>query len=212
MNKNKQICLVSCSVLEPELNYLIKTGKLDVDLVFINKNFHVDYSLIEQNIRKTLKSTLKRYPGKVVLVYGDLCLGPDNEMNQLAKEYGVVKIEALNCIDCQLGGKGKFETADPEHKLMFMSVGMIDFFKDIKTQLAMQGVFDEVVFQKMFSNIEGFIILDTVNNSEECLCELEKLNIGVKVIEIRKIGVENVCSIVLEAMENLKNHDDIVKK
>jgi hypothetical protein len=152
-------------------------------------------------VRKTLETTLKRYQKQaVVLVYGDLCLGPDNEMNQLAKEYGITKIDALNCIDCQLGGKGNSEAADPEHKMMFMSIGMIDFFKTMKTQLTTQGV-DEETFKKIFNNIEGFIILDTVDNSEECQHELEKLNTAVKIIETRKIGADNVKSVIMEAIE-----------
>jgi hypothetical protein len=202
VNKNKTVCLVSCSVLEPELQRLVKEGKLDAELVFVNKNFHVDYSLIDQNVRKALKTALKRYPKRVVLVYGDLCLGPNNEMNQLIQEYGVIKIDALNCIDCQLGGKGISEAVDPEHKLMFMSIGMIDFFKDMKMQLTIQGV-DEVAFKQLFSSIEGVVILDTVDNSKECQQELEKLNTGIRVIETRKIGVENVKSVVLEAIKKL---------
>lgn len=200
MSRSEKPCLVSCSVLEHELQYLVKEKALDAELVFVNKNFHVDYSLIEQNVRKTLETTLKHYPGQVVLVYGDLCLGPDNEMANLAKEYGIAKINALNCIDCQLGGKGKSEEADPEHKLMFMSIGMIDFFKDMKTQLTTQGV-DEAAFKQIFSSIEGFVILDTVDNSEECRRELEKLNTGVKIIETRRIGVENIKSVLMEAIE-----------
>jgi len=200
LNKNEKTCIVSCSVLEPELQRLVEEGKLDVDLVFVNKNFHVDYSLIEQNLRKTLEATLKRYPKRaVVLVYGDLCLGQDNEMNKLAKEYGIIKIDALNCIDCQLGGKGKSDEVNPEHNLMFMGTGMIDFFKDMKTQLTIHGVAEED-FKKMFSGVEGFVILDTVDNSDECRCELEKLNTGVRIIETRKIGVELVLSVVMAAM------------
>lgn len=163
----------------------------------------MDYSLIEKNVRKVLEYTLKRYQGRVVLVYGDLCLGQDNEMKRLAEEYAVVKIDALNCIDCQLGGKGKFEDADPEYKLMFMSVGMIEFFKDMKTQLTKQGI-DEDTFKKMFSGIDGFVILDTVDTTEECRHELEKLNVGVRVIETRKIGVEPVHQVIMEAIEKLR--------
>jgi len=120
-------------------------------------------------------------------------------MKHLAEEYNVVKIDALNCIDCQLGGKGQSETADPEHKLMFMGVGMINFFKDMKTQLLNQGVAEDD-FKKMFSNIEGFVILDTVDNSKWCKCELEKLNTDVQIVETRKIGVKNVQTVILDAI------------
>ena len=85
MSKNEKICLVFCSVLKQELQTLVKQGKLDVDLVFVSKNFHIEYALVEQNVRKVLEKTLTRYPGKVILVYGDLCLGQDNEMKKLAE-------------------------------------------------------------------------------------------------------------------------------
>ena len=41
-------------------------------------------------------------------------------MKNLAQEYDVAKVDAVNCVDCQLGGKGKSLEADPEHNLMFM--------------------------------------------------------------------------------------------
>ncbi len=201
MTEKPKVCLVSCSVLKPELQCLVKEGKLPgVDLVFVSKNFHVDYKLVEQNVRKVLEHTLKRYSDRVVLVYGDLCMGQDNEMKRLADEYGVTKIDALNCIDCQLGGKGKSEEADPTHRWMFMGPGMIDFFRDMRPQLLKQGL-DENAIQKMFSGVEGFVILDTVDNAEECRCDLEKLGLGVKILETRKIGAENVQLVVLEAIE-----------
>jgi hypothetical protein len=83
LSKNDKICLVSCSVLKSELQKLVKEGKLDVDLVFVSKSFHVDYALVEQNLRKVLEHSLKRYPGRVVVFYGDLCMGQDNEMKRL---------------------------------------------------------------------------------------------------------------------------------
>ena len=88
--------MVSCSVLREELEQLVKQGSLDAELVFVSKFFHIDYSALENNLRKVLEQTLKRFKGKVVLVYGDLCLGQDNEMKKLAEEYGVVKVDAVN--------------------------------------------------------------------------------------------------------------------
>jgi hypothetical protein len=203
LDKNEKFCLVSCSVLKSELQKLVKEGKIDVDLVFVSKNFHVDYALVEQNVRKVLDHTLKRYPRRVVLVYGDLCMGQDNEMKRLAQEYGVVKVDALNCIDCQLGGKGSVEKADPAHKWMFMGPGMIDFFKDMRPQLAKQGL-DEEAIKRMFSGVQGFVVLDTVGNGEELKQQLERLDMGVKVVETRKIGCENIRLLVLEAIDKSK--------
>ncbi len=182
------------------MKQLVKQGSLDAELVFVSKFFHIDYATLENNLRKVLEQTLKRFKGKVVLVYGDLCLGQDNEMKKLAQEYGVVKVDAVNCVDCQLGGKGKFFEADPEHNLMFMGPGMIGFFNHAKEQMLKEGV-DDAAFANMFSGIKGAVILDTCDNAEKCKEDLEKSGMNLKILETRKIGLENVKQVVLDAIE-----------
>ena len=200
MNEKTKFCLVSCSVLKEELEQLVKQGSLDAELVFVSKYFHVDYESVEKNLRKVLEHTLKCFSGKVVLVYGDLCLGQDNEMKKLAEEYRVVKVDAVNCVDCQLGGKGKFLEADPEHNLMFMGPGMIEFFKHMKERMLKEGV-DEAAFANMFSGIKGIVLLDTCGNAEKCRGELEKSGMGLPVLETREIGLENVRQVIFDAIE-----------
>jgi hypothetical protein len=195
------VCLVSCSVLKDELQQLIKQGSLDAELVFVSKFFHIDYTELENNLRKVLRQTLKRFKGKVVLVYGDLCLGQDNEMKKLAEEFGVVKVDAVNCIDCQLGGKGKFFEADPEHNLMFMGSGMIGFFMHAKEQMLREGV-DEAAFDGMFSGIKGMELLDTCGNAKKCREDLETAGIPPKVLETRAIGLEGVKRVILNAIDH----------
>ena len=200
MNEKTKICLVSCSVLKEEIQQLVKQGSIDAELVLVSKFFHIDYEAVENNLRKVLEQTLKRFKGKVVLVYGDLCMGQDNEMKKIAQEYGVVKVDAVNCIDCHLGGKGKFFEADPEHNLMFMGPGMIGFFRHAKEQMLKEGV-DEAAFAGMFNGIKGIILLDTGGNAEKCKEDLEKSGMGLKILETRKIGLENLKQVLLEAIE-----------
>jgi hypothetical protein len=200
VNEKTKFCLVSCSVLKEELEQLVKQGSLDAELVFVSKYFHVDYEAVEKNLRKVLEHTLKCFSGKVVLVYGDLCLGQNNEMKKLAEEYGIVKVDAVNCIDCQLGGKGKFLEADPEHNLMFMSPGMIEFFKHMKERMLKEGV-DEAAFANMFSGIKGIVLLDTCGNAEKCRGELEKSGMELPILETREIGLENVKRVIFDAIE-----------
>ena len=200
MKEKQKVCLVSCSVLKAEIQQLVKQGSLDAELVFVSKYFHIDYAAVENNLRKVLEQTLKRFNGKVVLVYGDLCLGQDNEMKKLAQEYGVVKVDAVNCIDCQLGGKGKFFEADPEHNLMFMGPGMIGFFKHTKEAMLKEGV-DEAAFANMFSGIKGIVLLDTCGDEEKCKEDIEKSGFNLKILETRKIGLENVKRVILDAID-----------
>ncbi|MGD6807501.1 MAG: DUF1638 domain-containing protein [Candidatus Bathyarchaeia archaeon] len=194
-----KVCIVSCSVLKHELQKLKTEGKLDAELVFVSKNFHVDYAQLESNLRKVLEHTKKRFSGKIVLVYGDLCLGTDGEMKRLADEYGIAKVDALNCIDCQLGGGGKSLEADPEHNLMFMGPGMIEFFKDMRINLENQGV-DEATRAAMFSGIKGAVILDTLGEGEKLIGALKAAGLNLTVLEIRKIGCENVLRVVTDAI------------
>lgn len=200
MDEKLKVCLVSCSVLKEEIRQLVKQGSLDAEVVFVSKYFHIDYAALENNLRKVLEQTQKSFKGKIVLVYGDLCLGQDNEMKKLAEEFGVVKVDAVNCVDCQLGGKGKFNEADPEHNLMFMGPGMIGFFNHAKETMLKEGV-DEATFANMFSGIKGMVILDTCGDAEKCKEDLEKSGINLKILETRKIGLENVKRVILDAIE-----------
>ena len=102
MSQKSKPCLVACSILKDEIKKLIKNKELDVETVFVSKYLHEDYTKIEKNLRPAIEQALKKYPRNVILVYGDLCLGTDNQMNNLVEEYGIVKIDALNCIDCQI--------------------------------------------------------------------------------------------------------------
>jgi hypothetical protein len=199
LKEKSKICLVVCSVLKEEIQQLRKQGKLDVDVVYVSKFFHIDYTTIENNLRKVLEQTLKRFLGKIVLVYGDLCLGQADEMKKLAKEYGISKVDAVNCIDCQLGGKGKFFEADPEHNLMFMGPGMIGFFKHAKEQMLKEGV-DEAAFENMFSGIKGIVLLDTCGDAEKCVQDLKDSGMNLKILETRKIGLDNVKQVIVDAI------------
>ncbi|MGO8807420.1 MAG: DUF1638 domain-containing protein [Candidatus Bathyarchaeia archaeon] len=194
-----KVCLVSCSVLKDELQCLVREGRLDAELVFVSKYFHVDYEEVEKNLRKVLEATLKRFTGKIVVVYGDLCLGQNGEMKKLTDAYGVAKVDAANCVDCQLGGGGKFFEVDPEHNLLFMGPGMIEFFKGMKEKMLRQGV-DEAAFAGMFSGIKGIVLLDTCGNAKKCLEELQASGLGLPILEVKAVGLENVLRVVDEAI------------
>jgi len=192
--------LVSCSVLKEELEKLVKQGDLDVDLVFVSKYFHVDYDVLERNLRKVVEKSLPRSPGGLIIVYGDLCLGPNDEMKKLTEEYGVVKVDALNCVDCLLGGKGNVLEADPDHDLLFLYPGMIGFFSHFKEKAQQENI-DEEAFNKLFSGLKGIALLDTLGEPERNKEEIEKLHTGLKVLETKTIGLDSLNQLLLEAIE-----------
>jgi hypothetical protein len=200
MKQKTKPCIISCSVLKDEIKKLVKEGKLNADLLFVSKYFHVDYAQIEKNLRPVIERALKSHPENVVLVYGDLCLGVDNEMKKLAEEYGIIKVDALNCIDCQLGGKGVFFEEDPHHDLMFLSPGMTDFFSHAQEMMQREGM-DETALKQLFNGIRGIVILDTLGDLAGLKSKIEKLDTGLLVLETRAIGCDNVENVIQEAIE-----------
>lgn len=200
MSQKTRLCLVSCSVLRKEIEKLVQQGELDAEFVFVSKYFHVDYAQIEENLRPVIEGALQRFPGGVILVYGDLCLGMDNEMKRLAEQYGIVKVDALNCIDCLLGGKGKFLEADPNHDLMFLTLGMTDFFSHAKDVMLKEGV-EETAVKQLFKGLRGIILLDTLGNVAQLRAEVERLDTGFEILETRHVGCENVKNVIREAIE-----------
>ena len=87
-------------------------------------------------------------------------------MKKFIDECGVVKVDALNCIDCLLGGKGKFLEADPDHELMFLYPGMIGFFSHFKEKMQQENI-DEDTFKKLFSGLKGIVLLDTLGEAKK---------------------------------------------
>jgi hypothetical protein len=199
-NKQSRVCVVSCSVLKDEIMQLIKQGDLDVGTVFVSKYFHVDYAQVEKNLRRVLEATLRKFPDNVVLVYGDLCLGMNDEMKQLAGEYGIVKVDALNCVDCQLGGKGKFLEADPDHALIFLSPGMTEFFNHMRTAMRRENIYEDQLKQ-LFSGLRGIVLLDTLGTPERLKKEVERIDTGLCILETRNVGLKNVKNVIQEAID-----------
>ncbi len=194
-------CILACSVLKKEIQQLRAQHEVEADVVFVSKAFHVDFELLEKNLRLMIERTLPRY-AKLILVYGDLCLGSNGEMKKLAQEYGLVKIDALNCIDCLLGGKSKIEQADPNHEFMFMDPGMIEFFRDAQEKLKQEGMAEDAL-KGFFSGIRGIVLLDTLGDAEKCKAEIEELQLGLEVLETKAVGLDNLKKLILEAFEKL---------
>ncbi len=207
MPRKHRLCLVACSVLKDEIRQLISQGELDAECVFVSKYFHVDYVQVEKNLRRVLEKTIPNFSGNIILVYGDLCLGMNGEMKQLAEEYDITKVDALNCIDCQLGGKGKFLEVDPDHNLMFLSPGMTEFFNHMKEEMHRQNV-DETEMKNLFQGLRGIVLLDTLGKPEVLRTEVEKADTGLAILETWNVGLKNVKNVVKEAIQRHKQKSE----
>lgn len=191
-------CLLSCSVLKGELETLVRMGALDAKLAFFSMELHSDYGSLEKALRRKIEE--KRAQGyELVVVNGDYCLGSDNEMKKLTEEYGVSKVDALNCIDCLFGGKGKYLEADPTQESLFLSPGWIEYF--VHKKRSAEGKPHEEIIKNLFTGLKGIVLLDSLGNLNDYKKEIEKLQnfTHLPILERRNIGLENLRQVINEA-------------
>ena len=199
MNDGGNPCVISCGVLKRELTKLVETSEIDVDLHFLEAGLHYDYKLMERAIRGSAENNLKKHPEGAILIYGDVCLGFADEMKALLEEYkGLIKVDALNCIDCLLGGKGRLLETDPDHKALFLTPGWIQFWKRF------EGSKDDL--RGRYRMLDGIILLDSLGNLNEYEKEIEEISsrTGLPISQRKEVGLKGFKQVILGALEQSK--------
>lgn len=198
MNHEMKPCLISCGILKEEIEKLVEEGSLDIDLCFLEAGLHYDYDRLEKVLTAAVEKRLKNYPKGIIILYGDVCLGFNYEMKELVHKYGLIKVDALNCIDCLLGGKSSLLKIDPEHKYLFLTPAWIDFWnrfeKDSKEDL-----------KKRYGSLKGIILLDSFGNLDDHTTEIEEISdkTGLSIIEKKHIGSDGLKEVITEAINQL---------
>jgi hypothetical protein len=192
-------CIVSCSILREEITRVVEQESLDVDLHFLDEKLHFDYSRLHKALSGTLEKLTRKCSGSVIVVYGDVCLGFNNEMKELIDRYHVIKVDALNCIDCSLGGGGKLLEIDPGHEYFFLNPAFIRF-----TDWTKMGTREEV--RKMFGALKGIVLLDPLGNLDDYREEIEKIAdyTGLPILERKDVGLAGVRKVILDALKKLE--------
>lgn len=191
-----------CSVLKGELKALVKRGALDANIAFYSMELHSDFAMLEKTLRRRIEEKLAQ-GYEVVVVNGDYCLGSDNEMRKLTEEYGVKKVDALNCLDCLFGGKGKYLEADPTQECLFLSPSWIEYF--IHKERSVEGKPHEEAMKNLFAGLKGIVLLDSLGNLDDYKEEIEELQnfTRLPILERRNIGLENLHQVIHAATKRL---------
>ena len=185
--------LVSCEVFKDEIDKL--SLNRDYKIIFLGMTLHSNYNLLEKNLRKVLNNIKKENPNQILLVYGDYCLGLNREMKKLAHEFGSTKIDAINCIDCFLGGKGNYLKLDPEQKLIFLTPGWIKYFYHQKQTTKKE---ERVFLKKMFNGFKGIILLETIENFKKYSKQIQDFVdfTGLKILEKKKVNTNKIKQLI----------------
>lgn len=184
--------LIACDIFQPEIEKLTAMGKIDAEVIYLDKYLHFDF----EALHNTLKESLKEYAqSKPVVAYGDLCLGSKNEMHSLLAEHGCHKVEGLNCIDCILGGQDKLLSIDPNHEYYFLTPAFIKFTERLLTETKEEN-------RRRFSMLKGIIIVDSLDNMEQYRDRIEYFSdqTGLPVVGHKKVGLSGLKKVIEEAL------------
>jgi hypothetical protein len=103
--------LVCCGVLKKEVERLIANGYLSVEPLYLDVGLHVNPDELKKQLVKAIDKCSADVSRAIIVVFGDLC---NPNMKEIVGSYSnVVKVDALNCIDCLLGGHGRLRGVDP---------------------------------------------------------------------------------------------------
>ncbi len=191
--------LIACGIMQKEIETLISQGLIDAEAVFLDKELHVNYRKLERALTQALEKHRSRSAAKPVVVYGDLCLGFNNEMRGLMDRFGAVKVEALNCIDCLLGGKGKLSEIDPDHLFLFLTPAFIEF-----TERIMSKTKEET--RRIFSPLKGICLIDSLGNLDDYQDRVEAISdrTGLPILETRKVGLTGLKTVIAKALQKVR--------
>jgi len=200
MDEGIKPCLIACGIFREELEQMINDNGFKADIEYLDPGLHNDPKCLEGELSKAIDSKKCLHQDNIVIVYGDVCLGFQNEMKAFAEKQGVVKIDALNCIDCLLGGKGRLLDIDPKHEYFFLNPAWIELEfgsrdKSKNTEKA----------KEEFSILSGLYLLDTMSNLDDYTQVIQEISdyTGLPVIERKNIGLDGIKKTNSKAMKQL---------
>jgi hypothetical protein len=188
--------LISCGIFQQEIENLIARREIEADAIFLNRYLHLDH----RKLHDALKASLRKYRArKPVVIYGDLCLGFNNEMQSLMADCGTIKVKGLNCIDCLLGGQGKLLNVDPDHHFFFLTPAFLEFSERLIT-----GTKEES--RHRFNMLKGIIIVDSLNNMELYRDRIEHFSkkSGLPIKDHLAVGLSGLKNVIEDAIQ--RNH------
>lgn len=192
--------------MRKEIEKLIAEKRLDVnDVVFLDAGLHVVYAELEKALTSALEKHADHAPEGIIVVYGDMC---HYGIKRIIKQYSnAVKVDALNCIDCLLGGHQKLLEADPDGSHFYLSPGWMP--SNLKKNKYFREIFDWNLedIKEQFEHLSGVIVIDSLDNLEELESDITEFcgNTGLQVKETKTVGLDGLKAVIDEAAKKLQN-------
>jgi hypothetical protein len=191
--------------MQKEIQKLIDEKLLDVESYFLDAGLHVVYAELEKALTSALKEHVEHAPNGLIVVYGDMC---HPRIKKIIKKYNnTIKVDALNCIDCLLGGHKKLLEVDPKCSHFILSPGWMP--SNLKKSKYFRGIFDWNIegVKEQFEHLDGIIIVDSLYNLDELASDIEEfsINTGLQVKDMKTVGLDGLKAVIDEAIKKLQN-------
>lgn len=204
MQDNLRPNLISCGILRKEIEKLIEQDSLSVEPSFLDVWLHINFNELEKELIRALEECSKDKSKGIVVVYGDLC-HPD--MEAIIDMYdNAVKVDALNCIDCLLGGHGRLLEVDSNHEYFYLSPGWMPSNLQMNERISHLFNWKRKEVKKQFSTLKGIILFDSLGNLSEFKDEIEEFSYQTELPVLNKkvVGLDGLKGVILEAINKLK--------
>ena len=171
----------------------------------MDAGLHVVYSELEKELTSALEESTKHAPNGIIVVYGDMC---HPRIKKIVKKYNnAVKVDALNCIDCLLGGHKKLLQTDPKCSHFYLSPGWMP--SNLKKNTRFREIFDWNMddIKEMFEDLTGIIVIDSLGNLDDFKSDIEEFSqhTGLQVKNRKTVGLDGLKTVIDEAIKKLHN-------
>ncbi len=196
--------LICCGILRKEVEKLIQQGQLDVEPYFLDAGLHAVYADLEKELTDALKKAQQKAENGIVVVYGDMC---HPRIKKIVKQHNAVKVDALNCIDCLLGGHKNLLRIDPKCSHFYLSPGWMP--SNLKKNKYFKEIFDWNIenIKDQFEHLNGLIIIDSLDNLEELEGDIEEFSFysGLEVKSTESVGLNGLKAVIEESIKKIEN-------
>ncbi len=198
--------LICCGILQKEIEKLVDDGQLPVEPFFLEAGLHVNYDELEEKLTKAIEKCSKDSSTGVIVVYGDWC---HPRMKEIIGKYdNVIKVDALNCIDCLLGGHRKLSEIDPNNEYFYLSPGWMP--SNLKANPRFSPIFygtSSEEIRKQFSQLKGIMLFDSLGDLDEFKNEIEEFSnyTGLPILGKKVVGLGRLEELILETMKSPQN-------
>jgi hypothetical protein len=192
--------------MQKEIQKLINQKLLNIEPYFLDAGLHVVYAELEKALTSALEKHTKHAPNGLIVVYGDMC---HPRLKKIIKKYdNAVKVEALNCIDCLLGGHKKLLEVDLKCSHFILSPGWMP--SNLKKS-NFRPIFDWNIegVKEQFEHLDGIIIVDSLDNLDELEGDIEEfsINTGLKVKDTKNVELDGLKAVIDEAIKKFQNQE-----